>query len=222
MATFQRLAELSAARRRRPKLFFIYVLIDPQNEAVRYAGCCTDLAARYAQHLNVNNAARRVRAWVGSLFPQAPRLQVLHTSKVLAEARGLEGELIRNLVAAGCDLLNIRERKDRVAQEPPNRPHTLTFKAPRRGYYRVSTSVADLERRLRVEAYPDDPRAGVPFAAREHIGGCLPGADAQRALCGHRGGPTSVTFTVNGAKAADSKARANICRRCLRTARVPR
>jgi hypothetical protein len=45
----------------------IYLLVDPRDRTVRYAGVTTDLARRLAEHLQASQTNPRMRQWIGEL-----------------------------------------------------------------------------------------------------------------------------------------------------------
>jgi hypothetical protein len=115
---------------------FVYALIDPESNEVRYVGCTTDLTQRYQAHLNLIGFHRWVRAhardhapppttaktrWIYRLIDRGlyPEMRVLRRVRPW-EGPEVERECIEEYAAAGHPLFNAIHHPTRgSAREDP-------------------------------------------------------------------------------------------------------
>lgn len=60
------------------KVRYFYFLLEPDEDVIRYVGCCADPVQRFLAHIG-NGAAPQVKAWVHSLGGRLPRMEVVGT-----------------------------------------------------------------------------------------------------------------------------------------------
>jgi len=92
------------------RAYYIYVLLDPTTNEVRYVGITSSIAERYIKHLDDRFKPTPKGQWTKSLSEQGlvPNLVILEkldTYKRYAQRR--EKQLIQEYLAQGCKLFNI-------------------------------------------------------------------------------------------------------------------
>lgn len=119
--------------------YFIYELIDPRTQTIRYVGITMDPKYRYVQHHNTGSQANEAKCdWINELVEQglAPIMNILETvMEGEAAARKQERHWIQTYVAQGIDLLNVQgmpvERhpvsKRQVVEEECEEPKDTTI-----------------------------------------------------------------------------------------------
>ena len=127
------------------KIYQIYALIDPRDNAVRYVGLSIDADERLISHLHDPNANLPKTRWVRELRQEglSPIMQILETIEAGANALSLacqrELDWINEMQRRGYSLLNVmgvsrgysasyfpspsrKPRKDDGKPKPPERP----------------------------------------------------------------------------------------------------
>lgn len=105
----QRTDDIREQLKRHQKVRYFYFLLEPDEDVIRYVGCCTNPVERYQAHLS-KRAAPLVREWVDSLGGRLPRMEIVgtvgHYGPWLNEAATvayfgevLEADLIRRIKA---------------------------------------------------------------------------------------------------------------------------
>lgn len=74
----QRANEIREQLKRHQKVRYLYFLLEPDEDVIRYVGCCTSPVERFQAHLS-KRASPLVRAWVDSLGGRLPRMEVVGT-----------------------------------------------------------------------------------------------------------------------------------------------
>lgn len=101
----------AAQTSKRNRSHFVYALIDPISNAVRYVGCTTDILTRMKRH---RTAPGVMAIWIGGLelIGLQPRVKMLQVCRDSATGMRAEYRWIRRFLRAGCDLLNINKRPE--------------------------------------------------------------------------------------------------------------
>ena len=88
--------------------YWIYKLIDPTNEDVKYVGMSKTPFQRYGQHLQLDAGSSAKRAWIQSLFDRylMPRLELIEEVPTKAEAIQREFYWIKYYLTQGARLTN--------------------------------------------------------------------------------------------------------------------
>lgn len=86
---------------------YIYALVDPRDNAIRYVGKTVDIKNRLAQHMSDGSGSKEKREWVESLrsislFPEVRILAVVNSDNCFTE----EKSWIKKMIDDGCDLVN--------------------------------------------------------------------------------------------------------------------
>lgn len=89
--------------------FYVYALLEPGTDQIRYIGKTSSPAKRLASHLS-RSSAPNVRAWIASVG--RPELRILAEFENETEALLAEQELIGKRRAT-CELLNLAVRDNR-------------------------------------------------------------------------------------------------------------
>jgi DNA-binding XRE family transcriptional regulator len=92
---------------RRDVTRFIYSLVDPRDDTVRYVGCAIDVEERFNQHLRDNGNTSKCK-WLTELKKQGllPRLEILEVVDGFFSAFSREDYWIREMLSAGMPLTN--------------------------------------------------------------------------------------------------------------------
>jgi DNA-binding XRE family transcriptional regulator len=109
---------------------YIYALIDPRNDAVRYVGCAGDISKRLQEHMRSKNLAAPKYQWLAELKQSglSPKMEVLETVEGYSPTFTREEYWVKKLVRSGEPLTNVRltrefplERKKRVTRPKAGR-----------------------------------------------------------------------------------------------------
>jgi predicted GIY-YIG superfamily endonuclease len=94
-------------------MYFVYVLIDPRDDAVRYVGMTNDVYTRFSQHLrgDGNNISKNM--WIAELreLNLMVIMRTIETVETQEEVREREAYWIRHYSSQGSDLLNLTGAK---------------------------------------------------------------------------------------------------------------
>mgnify|MGYP000997235086 CR=1 FL=1 len=91
---------------------FVYVLIDPQTNCIRYVGVTNDVERRYSQHLSCSNSKNFAKdCWVKSLRLQGlkPTLAIFEECEDEQKALDAEARWIQTGLRLGWPLLNFNK-----------------------------------------------------------------------------------------------------------------
>ena len=98
---------------------YIYVLIDPRDERIRYVGCTRDPESRFRSH-STPAWSKKLMEWRADLREEGfgPIFWVIDTANVppdydMRRKVPKESEWIQRLARYGCDLLNVRDNPNR-------------------------------------------------------------------------------------------------------------
>jgi predicted GIY-YIG superfamily endonuclease len=89
-------------------MYFIYALIDPRDNAVRYIGITNDVYARFYQHLRCDGTNVEKDNWIKELktLNQMLLMRTLEEVETLGAVRVREQQLIRHYISTGSKLFN--------------------------------------------------------------------------------------------------------------------
>lgn len=96
------------------RIVFIYGLVDPVTDDVRYVGKSVDPLSRFAQHLRDQTATRRGR-WIRSLLAQDLRPGLMLLEVVTGDWQVAERQWIAAYRAAGGDITNHTDGGDGIS-----------------------------------------------------------------------------------------------------------
>jgi len=102
--------------------YYIYALIDPRDQEVRYIGITTSLYTRFKQHMHCDGTNVSKDAWIQDVLASGHLIimQTLEQVGTLKEALHHEKQLIWNYLSDGSRLLNIIVRKQFVHKQGPH------------------------------------------------------------------------------------------------------
>ena len=88
---------------------YIYALIDPRDDAVRYVGCAGDIDERLRQHMRSKNLSLPKYRWLAELkqCDLSPRLEILETVEGYLPTFAREEYWVKKLMGAGAPLTNV-------------------------------------------------------------------------------------------------------------------
>lgn len=93
-----------------PGVYYLYALVDPDTEEIRYVGTTKNIQSRYVKHLK-SGKTTPVKDWVKSLLLENkyPKLKILEILKTRSAIRKweIESELINRYRHQGYNLLNV-------------------------------------------------------------------------------------------------------------------
>jgi DNA-binding XRE family transcriptional regulator len=109
---------------------YIYALIDPRDDAVRYVGCAGDIDERLRQHMRSKNLGLPKYRWLAELKQcgLSPRLAILETVEGYLPTFAREEYWVKKLMGSGAPLTNVLltreiplERKKKATRPTSNR-----------------------------------------------------------------------------------------------------
>jgi DNA-binding XRE family transcriptional regulator len=109
---------------------YIYALIDPRDDAVRYVGCAGDIDERLRQHMRSKNLSLPKYRWLAELKQCgfSPRLEILETVEGYLPTFAREEYWVKKLMRSGAPLTNVLltreiplERKKKATRPTSNR-----------------------------------------------------------------------------------------------------
>ena len=88
---------------------YIYALIDPRDDAVRYVGCAGDIDERLRQHMRNKNLGLPKYRWLAELkrCGLSPRLEILETVEGYLPTFAREEYWVKKLMGSGAPLTNV-------------------------------------------------------------------------------------------------------------------
>lgn len=88
---------------------YIYALIDPRNNAVRYVGCAGDIDKRLQEHMRSKNLGLPKYQWLAELKQSglSPRLEILETVEGYSPTFAREEYWVKRLIRSGEPLTNV-------------------------------------------------------------------------------------------------------------------
>ena len=89
---------------------YIYILIDPRNNNIRYVGKTTNISFRISKHISDSKRSTRtkVKAWIKSLL-KAGEMPIIQEIDCVSDFQYWERFYISYFKFIGCDLLNMTE-----------------------------------------------------------------------------------------------------------------
>lgn len=89
-------------------MYFIYILIDPRDDSVRYVGMTNDVYARFSQHLRCDSSNITKNVWVTELksLNMMVIMRTIEIVETVEEARKREIYWMQHYASAGAYLLN--------------------------------------------------------------------------------------------------------------------
>lgn len=93
---------------------YVYALVDPRTNEVRYIGSTNNLLRRLNEHMRLYGGNKRKNAWLkelkdSSMLPYALTLEVLEDERYNQDC---EDSWIEYYMAAGADLLNAKAAQE--------------------------------------------------------------------------------------------------------------
>ena len=88
---------------------YIYALIDPRNNAVRYIGCAGDIKKRLQEHMRSKNLGLPKYQWLAELKQRglSPKLEILETVDGYCATFAREEYWVKKLLRSGEPLTNV-------------------------------------------------------------------------------------------------------------------
>ena len=109
---------------------YIYALIDPRDDAVRYVGCAGDIDKRLGEHMRSKSLGLPKYRWLAELKQcgLSPRLEILETVEGYLPTFAREEYWVKKLMGSGAPLTNVLltreiplERKKKVTRPRSDR-----------------------------------------------------------------------------------------------------
>jgi predicted GIY-YIG superfamily endonuclease len=94
-------------------MYFVYTLVDPRDNAVRYVGITNDVYARFSQHIRCEGNNITKNRWITELreLNQMVIMRTIETAETIEEVRKREAYWIQQYTSQGANLLNITGSK---------------------------------------------------------------------------------------------------------------